>query len=207
MNGSDWVAVAAIVVSAGVGMYVLWATSRQSRRLAGSGFKTVEDLKVDLVALLAALRSAIYKGIAADQSGEPQDVSHELERIRAFQTSPSGYALAALAAKRGSGSDPHAGRWRTLGLHFAELGGIVDSPPHADRSVALTARHWSTEIETTLGSITLDRRGLDGRKGRRPPHDDRIAGSDARRRHGARDLVQSRWQGCCRERSAEIAIH
>jgi hypothetical protein len=156
MNGSDWVAVAAIVVSAGVGMYVLWATSRQSRRLAGSGFKTVEDLKVDLVALLAALRSAIYKGIAADQSGEPQDVSHELERIRAFQTSPSGYALAALAAKRGSGSDPHAGRWRTLGLHFAELGGIVNSPPHVDRSVALTARHWSTEIETTLGSITLD---------------------------------------------------
>lgn len=156
MNGSDWVAVAAILVSAGVGVYVLWASSRQSRRLAGSGFRTVEDLKVDLIALLAALRSAIYKGIAAAESNEPRDVSHELERIRTFQTSPSGYALAALAAKRGSGSDPHAGRWRTLGLHFAELGGIVDSPSNVDRSVALAARYWSTEIETTLGSITLD---------------------------------------------------
>jgi hypothetical protein len=142
----------AVVVSASSAIY----TFRQSRQLASSGFKTAEDLKVDLVALLAALRSSIYKGIAASEKNEPKDVSVELERIRGFQTSPSGYALAALAAERGSGSDPDAGRWRILGLQFAYLGGVVDSSKQSDGSVAREVRRWSTEIETTLGTLTLD---------------------------------------------------
>lgn len=154
MTANDWsvvVAVVAVVVAGGSAVY----TVRHSRRLASSGFKTAEDLKVDLVALLAALRSAIYKGIAASQDNKPRDVSVELERIRAFQASPSGYALAALAAERGSGSDRAAGRWRVLGLQFAELGGAVSDPHQSDGAVTLEMRHWATEIETTLSTVTL----------------------------------------------------
>jgi hypothetical protein len=142
------VAVVAIVVSVVSAIH----TFSQSRHLASSGFKAAEDLKVDLVTLLAALRSITYKGIAASQDGKPRDISQELERVREFQTSPSGYALAALAAERGAGDGADAGRWRVLGLEFAELAGLDISKPE-DAGAALAARSWATEIETTLSAL------------------------------------------------------
>lgn len=154
MSVEEWslvVAVVAIVVSVASSAY----TFLQSRHLAGSGFKAAEDLKVDLVTLLAALRSIVYKGIAASQDGNPRDLSLELEQVRQFQTSPSGYALAALAAEQGTADGSDSGRWRVLGLQFAELAGLT-TPQPLEIGTVLAARYWATEVETTLGCVTLE---------------------------------------------------
>lgn len=146
------VTVIATLLSVGSAIY----TFRQSQHLAGSGFRAAEDLKSDLVALLAALRSITYKGTAASQDNLPRDITMELERVREFQTSPSGYALSALAAERGSGNAPDSGNWRVLGLGFAELTGLTLDPQSQDGRAALAARRWSSEIETTLGNLTAE---------------------------------------------------
>ena len=102
MDQIDWTLVVSVVATVVAVLSAVYAYT-QARHLAGSGFKASEDLKADLVTLLAALRSLIYKGISASQDGKPRNISLELERVREFQTSPSGHALAALAAERGSG--------------------------------------------------------------------------------------------------------
>lgn len=149
-SGMLIVTIVATLLSVGSAIY----TFRQSQHLASSGFKAAEDLKSDLVALLAALRSITYKGTVASQDNLSRDIGSELARVRDFQTSPSGYALSALAAERGSGTGADAGSWRVLGLSFAELTGLAPDTQSRDGGMALAARQWASEIETTLGNLT-----------------------------------------------------
>jgi hypothetical protein len=196
MSAEGWsvvVAGVAIVVSVGSAIYTFW----QSRHLAGSGFKAAEDLKADLVALLAALRSIIYKGISSSQDNKSRDISVELKRVREFQTSPSGYALAALAAERGAGKQEDAGHWRVLGLQFAELAGMQELN-EGDASVVLRARNWSTEIETTLGGLTLDDvEWMASKVGNLPSM------TTSLRHTRSRDMVLRSWFEISEERRAE----
>lgn len=197
MSANAWAVVVAVVSLAVAGTAAFY-TYRQTRHLAGSGFKTAEDLKVDIVALLAALRSVIYKGIAASQDDRSRDVSSELERLRDFQTSPSGYALGAFAAERGSGTSEDAGRWRVLGLQFAELCGLVIPATQADGSLVLRARHWATEIETTLGSLTAqDVDWMAAKVGNLPS----MVASLVETR--SRDMVANLWFGVAAQRRDE----
>jgi hypothetical protein len=152
MSAGGWavvVAVVAVVVSA----VAAWYTTQKSRETATAGFRAGEDIKADLVALIAALRSLILKGIQSSQDDEYLDVQADLEAVRRFQTSGSGLGLSLLAAERGSTSEPMSGNWRVLGLNMANLTGIALTD-QATGATNLKCRELATDIEQTLSQIT-----------------------------------------------------
>jgi hypothetical protein len=151
INAGSWavvVAVVAVVASA----ISAWYTVKKSTEAVTAGFRASEDVKADLVGLIAALRSLILKGIQSDQDGKYRDVQADIEAVRRFQTSPSGLGLSLLAAKRGSSSEPTSGNWRVLGLEMADLTGIVLTD-QATAATTLTCRKLATGIEQTLSLI------------------------------------------------------
>jgi hypothetical protein len=151
MSSGSWAVVVAIVAVA-VSAAAAWYTTQKGRELATAGFRAGEDMKADLVALIAALRSLILKGIQSSQDGEYRDVRADVEAVRRFQNSPSGLGLSLLAAERGSTSEPMSGSWRVLGLRMADLTGI-SLTDQATAETTLECRQLATGIEQTLSLI------------------------------------------------------
>ncbi len=140
-------AIAALIVS----IVAIIITSYVARLVGGSGFRAQEQLKIDLVNLLAALRSTIIKGIAASQDDCPRSLTSEIAVFSNFQTSVSGIALAGWAAEKGVGEGQTEGSWRALELRMAELAGA--SPPSVSED-NLLLRGIAADVELTIQDLS-----------------------------------------------------